>query len=96
MAKVPAALSVSQVIAVLEGFLGVKVSGPTILKWLKSGAFPHARKQTPAANSRWMIPVDDVTAYVRANYPTGPVTHEVDEEVRAAFEHIVSVAYPEG
>jgi len=93
MAKVPAALSVSQVIAVLEGFLGVKVSQPTILNWMKAGAFPHARKQTPAANSRWMIPLDDVTAYVRANYPQGPVTDEVDEEVQAAFRHVVAAAY---
>lgn len=94
MAQRHVALSVSQLIKVLEGFVGVKLSQPTIIKWLGNGYFPHAVKQAALSNSRWMIPVDDVVAYVKANYPGGPMTEEVDEDVQMAFNHIVALAYP--
>lgn len=94
MAQRLVALSVSQLIKVLEGFVGVKLSQPTIINWLGSGYFPHAVKQAAKSNSRWMIPVDDVVAYVKTTYPGGPMTDEVDEDVQMAFNHIVSLAYP--
>lgn len=94
MAKVPVTLSVSQLIKVLEGFIGVKLSHPTILKWLGSGYFPNARKQAALANSRWVIPVNDVIAYVQSTYPGGPITDDVDDDVKTVYQHIVSLAYP--
>lgn len=94
MAQRIVALSVSQLVKVLEGFVGVKVASATILQWIGKGDFPNARKQAARANSRWMIPVDDVVAYVKHAYPTGPITDEVDEEAQMAFKHIVSLAYP--
>lgn len=91
---VPTVVDVSQLIDLLEGFVGEKLSRMTITNWIAAGYFPNKRKRSPQPNSKLWIPLTDVSAYVLEAYPTGPITTTVDPGVQKIFDYIVTTCYP--
>lgn len=91
---IPEVVDVGQLIDLLEGFIGEKLSRMTITNWIDAGYFPNKRKRSPQPNSKLWIPMTDVFAYVRQAYPTGPITKTVDPGVQKIFDYILITCYP--
>lgn len=91
---IPAAIDLDDLINLLEGFIGEKLTRQTMINWIAEGYFPHARKRSPQSNSKWWVTVDDVIAYVRRAYPSGPLVMSVDSSVQQVFDYVVTATTP--
>lgn len=71
---VPTMFTVQQTIDILALFLGHRTTRQTVRDWIAEGEFPHARKMRKDKDtSAWVIPSDEVAAFLQRNYPEGPL-----------------------
>lgn len=91
---IPAAIDLDDLISLLEGYIGERLTRQTMINWIAEGYFPHARKRSPQSNSKWWITVEDVIAYVQRAYPSGPLTLSVNPGIQPVFNYVVSAAAP--
>jgi excisionase family DNA binding protein len=38
--------------------------GATIVRWIKQGKFPNAKRHIPSGSSKWLIPASDIEAFM--------------------------------